>query len=297
MTLTCDQVRDLAAGYVLDALDPGEAADVRGHLDSCAQPHPEFAELGGVVPAFAENVDLVEPPSGLKARIMAAAAADLEVRRAGAPDLAGGRSAMAPMAREAGTPVDTAATGPRSRPADAPVAFPGPAERAVRQAARTSRATWLARIAAVVAIAALGGWNVLLQGRVAASDRYADGVAAVLDVAVRSGSQTAILSAPEGDGSRGIAAIAADGAVVIAMRDMAPTTGTQVYETWVIHGTDAPIAIGGFTVAADGTGTFRVARSPATAGIVIALTREPAPGSTTPMGPVVSKGVASAPPS
>jgi hypothetical protein len=36
-----------------------------------------------VLPALAESVPVVEPPEGLKARIMAAAAADLEERTAG----------------------------------------------------------------------------------------------------------------------------------------------------------------------------------------------------------------------
>src|SRR2546426_6254758 len=87
--MTCDQARDLAAGYVLGALDPSEDAAVRAHLATCDQPHPEFAQLGGVVPAFLEldESELVEPPADLRDRIMAAAAADLAARseRTGAP--------------------------------------------------------------------------------------------------------------------------------------------------------------------------------------------------------------------
>src|SRR3954470_16506339 len=80
--MTCDQARDLAAGYVLGALERSEEAAVRAHLATCDQPHPEFVALGGVVPTFLEvdEVDLVAPPAGLRDRIMAAAAADLASR-------------------------------------------------------------------------------------------------------------------------------------------------------------------------------------------------------------------------
>src|SRR4029078_13710577 len=101
-TLTCDEVREMAGAFVLGALDPAEAAAVRAHLATCDDAHEEIAELGGVLPALrervpgveppelwgglpgvGESVPVFEPPEGLKARIMAAAAADLEERTAG----------------------------------------------------------------------------------------------------------------------------------------------------------------------------------------------------------------------
>ena len=56
--LTCDDVRELAGAFVLGALDAAEEAAVRVHLavPSHADAHPEIAELGGVLPAFAEIV-------------------------------------------------------------------------------------------------------------------------------------------------------------------------------------------------------------------------------------------------
>jgi anti-sigma-K factor RskA len=82
---------------------------------------------------------------------------------------------------------------------------------------------------------------------------------------------------------------------VLAVRDLPPTTGNQVYETWVINGAEAPLAVGGFTVDANGTATFTTRPAPTQPGSVIALTLEPAAGNTAPMGPVVSSGVAPAP--
>jgi len=77
--MTHDEATELAAGYVLHALEPDEDAAVREHLGTCALPHPEFEELGGVVPALLEldPSELVEPPAGLRDRILAAAASDV----------------------------------------------------------------------------------------------------------------------------------------------------------------------------------------------------------------------------
>src|SRR5258705_9802933 len=86
--MTHEHARDLAASYVLGALERSEEAAVRDHLATCAEPHPEFDAFGGVVPALLElaDLELLDPPAPLSPRIMAAAAADLaEHPRAAAP--------------------------------------------------------------------------------------------------------------------------------------------------------------------------------------------------------------------
>ncbi|MGH2475471.1 MAG: zf-HC2 domain-containing protein, partial [Candidatus Limnocylindrales bacterium] len=124
MTLTCDEVRDLAAAFVLDALEPDEADAVRAHLASCEDPHTEVAELASVVPALLEDVPSVEPPVELKARIMAAAAEDLETRR-GAP---------------APTPALASTAGPVDLPT-VPTSLPTAAERQARALGSTAPLT------------------------------------------------------------------------------------------------------------------------------------------------------------
>jgi len=266
--LTCDEVRDLAASYVLGALEGHEADAVRAHLASCADPHVEMDELASVLPVLAESVPVVEPPSALKGRIMAAAAADLEARRNAA----------------AVAPVDAA-----------PVPFPSAIAREARAARRTgSVGTWALRIAAVLAIALLGGWNLLLQGQLQQARTYESNVAAVLDMAGQPGSLTAILTAEDGDGPVGLAAVGSDGAVKLAMRDLAPTQGDQVYTTWVIGADGAPVALGDFRVGATGTAYFEGRGLPTEEGIVLALTLEPQPGATAPSSTPVSLGTASA---
>jgi anti-sigma-K factor RskA len=268
-TLTCDEVREMAGAFVLGALDPAEVAAVRAHLASCDDAHEEIAELGGVLPVLAESVPVVEPSEGLKARIMAAAAADLEERTAGV------------------------ATGGAMTTAPQPTPFPSVSERTERRA-RTSTGTWILRIAAVVAIVGLAGWNLLLQNQLNATEAYQRSIAAVIDVAAEPGSLTAILTPAEGTGS-GLAAVGADGKVALAARDLEPTSGSTVYTTWAIGGDGVPLALGDFTVGRDGKGTFEAAAPALAAGTVIALTREPTPGMTAPTGPVVSQGVATSP--
>lgn len=298
--LTCDEVREMAGSFVLGALGSADAAAVHAHLASCMDAHEEIAELGGVLPVLAESVPIVEPPAGLKARIMAAAAADLAARQGGpAADAAvASRPAAAPVGTASVVPgpvvpgpvapAGTPALEPTSAPE--PTRFPTASERAARRS-RASAGTWILRIAAVLAIVALGGWNLLLQGQLSSSRTYEQNVAAVLDAAARPGSHTAILTAAGGTGS-GLAAISASGAVTLAMQDLAPTTGDTVYTAWVIAGDGVPVALGSFRVGNTGTASFEAAGVPSANGVVLALTLEPGPGAKTPTLPIISKGVA-----
>jgi hypothetical protein len=290
--MTHETAHGFAAAYVLGALEPAEEAAVREHLRTCPEPHDEFAELGGVVPYLAElpGLELVEPPASLRDRIMAAAAADLAERRATTPTApAAPASPAAPMpaaAPPAGVPGST-------------VPFPSAPERAER-AARTGRGAgtlgWVARIAAVVAIVVLGGWNLVLQGQLSDARAYDRAVAAVIDAAGEPGNQTVVLTPTKDGRGAGIAAVAADGSVVMALRDLPATTGTQVYEAWVIAaGSPAPVPVGGFTVGPTGTAAFTTQPVATPPGSTIALSLEPSAGSTTPRGAIVATGVSTAP--
>ncbi|HUQ78261.1 MAG TPA: anti-sigma factor [Patescibacteria group bacterium] len=291
--MTCDEVRDLAAGYVLGALERTEEAAVRDHLATCPEAHAEFDELGGVIPAYLnlelDGLELVEPPAALGERIMAAAAADLARRTRSI-----GTSTPVTVSSAAAT---TSAPAPSAPAPSAPIAFPTSAERdARRRLARSSPLDWALRIAAVFAIVAVGTWGLGLQRQLDAAQRFDQAVARVVDAAGKPGSATVVLTAATGSRGSGIAAVAPDGSVVLAMRDLPATSGGQVYETWVIVGEQAPVAVGGFTVDANGTAGFTTRPQATPPGAVIALTLEPKAGNTAPMGPVVSSGVAAAPP-
>jgi anti-sigma factor RsiW len=260
-------VLDLAPAFVLGALEEPDMAAVRAHLATCPAVHAEVAELGGVAPYLAASLEPVEPSAGLKSRIIAA----VEAERGDRSHPAG------PIAPELARPV-RARLGSDRQPAWRP------------------RLGFALAAATVLAIAVLGAWNLALQRDVSELTAYREGVVAVLDAAAAPGSQLALLAAGEASGPRGLAAVRSDGTVVLAMRDLAPTTGSQVYETWVIAGTGTPVPVGGFTVGPNGTATFTSRAGPVAPGAVVALTLEPAPGATTPTPPIVSKGVAGAPP-
>ena len=290
--MTCDLARDLAAGYVLGVLEPGEEAAVRDHLATCSQPHPEFDELGGAVPALLafelEGLQLVEPPAALRDRIMAAAAADLAER-----PRSRATSSAAPVAMPASA--DPTAAPTTSPEPSSPIAFPSAAARtarAERTRNRTSPLDWVLRVAAVLAIVAVGTWGLGLQRQLEAAQRFDQAVVRVVDTAAQPGATTVILMPAENSTAKGLAAVTADGSVVLAMRDLPATTGSQVYETWVIVGGQAPVAVGGFTVDANGTASFATRSQATPPGAVIALTLEPNAGNTSPQGAIVSSGVA-----
>jgi hypothetical protein len=303
--MTHDEAVELAGLYVLGALERTEEAAVREHLATCSERHPEVEALGSVVPALsADGLELIEPPASLGDRIMTAAAADLAADPRGAAARASGSvlgSAALPTAAAPASPAGSASpSGPV--PASEPLAFPSAAERTARAertpAGRTttSRFDWALRIAAVLAIVAVGAWGLNLQGQLDNARRFEGAVATVLQVAAQPGAKVVALKPGDNATASGIGAVAADGSVVLAMRDLAPTSGAQVYEAWVIVGDAAPLAVGGFAVGGTGTASFTTRPAATPAGAVIALTLEPNAGNTAPMGPVVSVGVAAAPP-
>jgi Anti-sigma-K factor rskA/Putative zinc-finger len=291
--MTHDEAVELAAAYVLGALEPADDAAVRDHLATCAESHAEFEALGGVVPSLVElgELELVEPPASLGARIMAAAAADLAEHPRSAAAVPSGATAATPAAAP---PIAEAP------PAAPPTPFPAPAERAERaerrDRARTGRRDWILRIAAVVAIVAVGAWGLNLQRQLDQAQRFDRAVAAVVQAAGQPDAKTVVLKSGEGATASGIAAVAADGSIVLAMRDLAATSGSQVYEAWVIVGKQAPVAVGGFTVDSNGTAAFTTRPATTPTGAVIAVTLEPKEGNTAPTLPIVAAGVATAPP-
>ena len=274
-TLTCDEVRDLAPLFVFDALEPDEMAAVREHLAGCSDAHLELLELGEAGTALLETVEPTEPPARLKASLLAAAEADLAEGRH--PSSVAAALVDAPRA-----------------PESPPVAVAGNSSNVVdlaeARSRRGSRIGWLVAVAAVIAVLMVGASNLALRRDLDAAQAYQDGVNQALDLAAKPGSTTALLSSEDGTVS-GFAVVGADGTVRMTMKGLPATTGSQVYTTWAIVGDEAPIALGDFTVGADGVATA-TATSPTTApGATLALTLEPNGGNTAPQGPVVAAGV------
>ena len=270
--MTCDDVRDQAAAFVLGALTPAEEEAVRDHLATCPEAHAEFAELGGVVPILAASVEQVEPPPALRERIMAAAAADRRERGA-AP------AVVAPVAPVVAAPVTTVA-------APAVVPFRPTAARS-----RISRYGWPLGIAAALVIAALGVWNVRLQSQLNDAQAYQARVDDVLAIARTPGAVMAVLAPPAAGGEDGLVAVASDGRAAMVVKGLPATSGAEVYEVWFIVGSNAPTPAG--ALSQSGSIAFMTGTpGPVPAGATVALTREPSPNPTAPTTPILVKGVA-----
>jgi anti-sigma factor RsiW len=276
--MRCSEVADLAPAFVLGALDATASDAVRRHLAECPEPHAEMAELYSVVPALFEVVEPVAPPAGLKDRILAAAASDTQ------------RATATQRGLDAPGPTD------RQRVVEPPAGAARPAaqERTPGWTSSFRHPIWAPiALAAALAVAALGFWNLQLQQENAALVAYRQGVVELIEEATAPGAQLAVLAPPAGSGQSGVAAVAADGTVALVMRDLAPTTGSQVYEAWIIAGQAAPVPIGEFTVTAGGLGTFQADQPEVGEGLVVAVSLEPGPDSTTPTT-VVAAGQAQA---
>jgi Anti-sigma-K factor rskA len=271
--LTHEEAVELAAPFVLNALELDEEEAVREHLRTCSLSHKEFAELGSVVPALAETIEPVEPPAALKGRILATAADDLAARTV-VPATAAASAAAAPV---------SAAAPPQPEPIQ------------IDSRRRPSPVSWFLVAAAGIAIVALVAVNLLTLGRLNSSEQYERDVAAVLEAGSQPGAVTAVLAPTESGGPRGLAAVSANGDVTMAMQDLAPTSGSEVYEGWAIVGDAAPVPLGGFTVGEGGTGRLDGSGVPAEPGMTVALTREPGPGAQAPTLPILSAGTAGAP--
>lgn len=70
--------RDDLASYLLGALEPGEAADFERHLAGCEECRTEFSWLRPAIKVLPEGVARLQPPPGLRQRVMAEARSDIE---------------------------------------------------------------------------------------------------------------------------------------------------------------------------------------------------------------------------
>jgi anti-sigma factor RsiW len=276
--MTCDDVRDQAAAFVLGALAPAEERAVREHLATCPEAHEEFAELGGVVPALATTVEPVEPPPALRERIMAAAAADQRERRVDA----GSGIAVPDRA--------VADRGDADR-AHADVAPPAVVSfRAAGARSRASRYGWALGIAAALVIAALGAWNVRLQGQLSEAQAYQGRVEDVLAIARQPGAVMAVLTSGTAGAQDGLVAIGRDGRAAMVVKGLAAASGNEVYEVWFIVGTNDPLPVGALSQEG-GLAYMTGTPGPLPAGAIVALTREPGPNPKAPSSAPLVKGV------
>jgi anti-sigma-K factor RskA len=257
--MSCDEVAELAGLYVLDALEPGEAASIRAHLATCAEAHDEMRELGGVVSALASSVEPLDAPPALKARVLAAVKSEA----------AAARSATRSATRSAEVEPWTLAAPPR-------VTAP-----ASRRWSPPAWAAWGTAVAALLIVAVVG---VSAMGALSRADR-AEQRSQVLAEAIAAfsapGASTAVLRGSGAqEGASGFAAFSADGKGYLVMVGLPSAPQGRDYQAWYIVGGQAASA-GLIKVDDDGYAVL-VNPSPLSGTEVVALTLEPAGGSDQP---------------
>jgi hypothetical protein len=278
MAMTCDRVREVASGFVLGALDANEMIAVRDHLESCPRPHPEINTLGGVLPCLAGSLEPIEPPAWLRESVMAAAQADLIARRRIAEPSAVQAPALAAMA-------ETAASSPEK---------PSGAELISLAAARLSRRrrvmTWTMRVAAVVAVVALAGYALVLQGDLDRAQRATQVDASFNYVLTLPDTRTAVMTATDGSRASGLAALRPTGHIIVRLYGLTATTGDQVYVVWLNGEAGGPTKVGSFTVDDSGVGYLEVDNVPTSSSLGLFVCREPNGNVTKPTGPTIVSG-------
>ena len=260
--LTCDGVADLAGLYVLGALENDDQHRVADHLATCPHPHPEVAELGGVVPALASLAEPVDAPPELKARVMDAYRRDMAAASASRP-----ASSFAP------TPASPSTVSTRvwDMP-DAPVQH-APAQRAPQ----TGWLGWAAAAVAVMLVAVLGAWGLSAQSRADQEAQRAATMAEALQVLGAPDSEVALLrGSGDAAAASGFAAFSVAGQGYVVVTGLPQLPSDLAYQAWyLVDG--QPVSAGLMELDSDGFGLL--ARIPHHAGTdTIALTRERAGG-------------------
>ena len=289
--------RELAAGAVLDDLDPAERAGLDDHLGTCGGCRDEARALADVAGLMALAVPARQPPASLQGSVLAAVAASGR-RRAGIP--------AATLAYAGGTPIASPAgrlgSGPVSTSIRAAAHADEPVDLATLRRERTRyRRLALAGLAVaatlVVAVGALGltaaGLNDRLERTVAERD------AAVSRLATTDGAMSVVLAPDHATATLASEPMAGQATIYVVyipgtteawlMADRLPATPAgMVYQLW---SADAAGVHGLATFTCDGVhacvAPFGVDLAMASAAMV---TLEPIGGARGSPGPQVAVG-------
>jgi len=199
-------VDELGAAFALGAVDPDEARAVAAHLATCPEPHAELRSLLGAGELLSLGLDAAQPSPALRERVMSTIARTPQEHR-------GARGE-----REA-TP-------------------------------RRGWLDWLSprvarplAVAAVVALVAVGAWNVGLRSQLDERDRALREVAAAI-----SGGEAAFRV--DGSAGRGYVVETPGSGAALVIANLASLPADQLYELWLLNAAGVPVAVGTFTPSA-----------------------------------------------
>jgi type II secretory pathway pseudopilin PulG len=272
MALTCAEVEDLAALYVIDALSAEESAAVALHLATCPASHPSFAELAPLGPALARSFDPVDAPPSLRERVLTAVAYTPQV-----PDPLPGTGAAAPAQ-------PTPRTGPALPEPTPDGGRPGLLERLFGGRSRG----WVAAAALGLVLVLVGVGLVSTIQRSTEEARRAELLAtAVRDAASGQANVATLTGTGSAEGAAGYAVFPADGPGYIVITGLPQLPSDEAFQAWYIAD-GVPVSAGLMELSPDGLGTL-MDLEPATGTSVVALTVEPRPGGEAPTSdPVVA---------
>lgn len=268
-----EAMRELVAVYALDAADPSEVGPIEDHLRSCPRCREELAAHRQAAALLAYSG--ADAPAGVWDRI----AGEIGAADAPAPPklelFVGGSAAGSGSARSAGS-----ARGAGSAHGADPTSG-GWAWRRRRVGAAAAAA------AAVVALAATGTELARQEHRIdqltAEASRQAllgQATAAALNPSARRVS----LTGPEGGAARATAAVLPSGVGYVVTSDMARLSRRKTYQLWSITG--GRVVSAGLMGSDPGVTEFHLAPGASS----LAVTVEPAGGTSQPTSPVVASG-------
>ena len=209
--LDCQAVDELGGALALGALDPAEAGAVADHLATCTEPHADLRSLLGAETVLAMSLDPVAPSAGLRDRLMSTIAKTRQdhltvpAPRAPLPDRGERRGWLDWISPRVARPL---------------------------------------AVAAIVAVVAVGGWNVALQSQVSERDRALRAVAAAI-----SGGETAIRV--DGSAGRGYLVETSGTGAALVIADLGKLPADRLYELWLLDPDGAAVAVGTFMPGGD----------------------------------------------
>lgn len=262
-------LNEQAVGWALHALEPDEEMAVLLHLPQCASCREAVRDAESVMVGLGGSVEQIEPPRGLRGRLMAEVSDTSQQPRL---------ASISPTVRT-----------PRHR-----VGAVRPPDAATRRRSwlSTRGRRLIAASLAVVAVLSIGALAVRtnqLQQERDAQIAQADGLAGLLSQLDRPGVQHALLAAP--DGTTTAAVLVVDGQRQVFTIGLPANGDARTYVLWGLKAAGSPQALGTFDVA-DADQGFRAVGGPAAADSYLKYAVSIEPGRVAPATPsgVVAAG-------
>jgi anti-sigma-K factor RskA len=256
-----------AASYALGALDDDERRTFEVHLETCVACRAELRSQLDVVAALGRSLPSINPPEGLRSRVLDEARRVRPLRAATATRAPASQGATAQPARPSLGPTRWIAAAAVLAALGLTIVF----------ARERSRRLTLERTVSVLADSAARLGNSVGDLNTAVAERDSL-LASDLGPDVRTARLVAEGQPPSGriywdrDRDRG----------VIAASDLPSASPGRTYQLWGIAGGQAPVSLGIFNTGADGSAVVAFNVSAAITIDVAAITEEPAGGSPQP---------------